>query len=99
MAPKRSSTPPTNAATASGSRMSHGSAMISPSAASSRTVGSRCSGLRLPMATRAPSCKSSTAVARPMPVPPPVTMAVRPFMRPAANGFLRASSTGSMRAP
>ena len=33
------------------------------------------------------------------PVPPPVTTAGRPFMSPAENGFLRASSSGSMGAP
>src|SRR5947207_10743840 len=42
------------------------------------TVGSRCSILRLQIATSAPARASSIAIDRPMPRPPPVTIAVLP---------------------
>src|SRR5215510_5254715 len=48
----------------------------------SATVGSRCCGSRLATTTSAPSSANSKEMARPMPVPPPVTMATRSFRMP-----------------
>src|SRR5207245_988523 len=42
------------------------------------TTGSRCSSLREQMATSAPALANSSAMDLPMPVPPPVTIAVFP---------------------
>src|ERR1043166_1775046 len=49
------------------------------------STGSRCSSLRLQIATSAPARANSIAMDLPMPVPPPVTMAVLPSRE---NGFL-----------
>src|SRR6266852_6338855 len=46
-----------------------------PLALISSTTGSRFSFLRLQMTTSAPALANSTAMERPMPTPPPVTMA------------------------
>src|SRR5262245_57405704 len=42
------------------------------------STGSRCSSLRLQIATSAPARANSMAIDFPIPVPPPVTMAVLP---------------------
>ncbi len=88
MRPKRAITASTKAVTCSGWRMSQTSAKTSrPAALSSATAASRRSRLRPQMATRAPRAPSSRTVARPMPEPPPVTMATSPANRPGANAF------------
>jgi hypothetical protein len=48
------------------------------------------------MTTRAPSWASRRAVARPMPEPAPVTMAVRPAKRPGVVDMVASSLTGGM---
>src|SRR5439155_25478946 len=45
------------------------------------TTGSRCSSLREQMATSAPALANSIAMDLPMPVPPPVTIAIFPSRR------------------
>src|SRR3990172_8815993 len=54
-------------------------------------TGSRCSSLREQMATSAPARANSSAIDLPMPVPPPVTIAVLPSR---ANGFVAMASPG-----
>jgi hypothetical protein len=54
---------------------------------------SRRSAAMSAITTRAPSWARRSAVARPMPEPAPVTMAVRPVKRPGVNG-----GRGSVRA-
>ena len=83
MGPSSPATASTSAATCSGSRMSH----VLPRAtmlraASSFTAPSRRSCLRPQMATLAPSSPSVCAVARPMPLPPPVMSATCPSKSP-----------------
>src|SRR6185295_6669780 len=53
-------------------------------------TGSRCSSLRLHRATSAPARANSIAMDLPMPVPPPVTMAVLPSRE---KGFLAMAGT------
>src|SRR5262245_64872763 len=53
-------------------------------------TGSRCSSLRLQRATSAPARANSIAMDLPMPVPPPVTMAVLPSRE---KGFLAMAGT------
>src|SRR5436309_4246145 len=59
------------------------------------TTGSRCSSLREQMATSAPAFANSIAMDFPMPVPPPVTIAVLPSRE---NGFLAMAGTIPQRA-
>src|SRR5882672_1305739 len=54
------------------------------------STGSRCSSLRLQMATSAPARANSIAMDLPMPVPPPVTIAVLPS---SEKGFLAMAGT------
>src|SRR6185436_7882265 len=54
------------------------------------STGSRCSSLRLQIATSAPARANSMAMDLPMPVPPPVTIAVLPSRE---NGFLAMAGT------
>jgi hypothetical protein len=49
-----------------------------PAASIRRTVSFRVSSVRPVTVTRAPSAASARALARPMPLPPPVTSAVLP---------------------
>ncbi len=56
----------------------------SPSAAKTARAASIFSALRPQMATLAPRKASSRAVASPMPLPPPVTMATCPANSPGA---------------
>ena len=60
----------------------------------SRRVGSRCSCLRLVIATLQPADASASAMPRQMPVPPPVTRAARPFRRSGWNGLMGRLSDG-----
>src|SRR5262245_29128678 len=53
-------------------------------------TGSRCSSLRLQSATSAPARANSIAMDLPMPVPPPVTMAVLPSRE---KGFVAMAGT------
>src|SRR5947208_724777 len=86
--PSASSAASKAAATASGSRTSHGAANPSPS--SSATVSSSGSRRRPTTATFAPREPSSSAMARPRPVPPPVISATRPASgRSAGTEFSR----------
>ena len=65
--------------TATGSRTSVGTASArAPSAAQRATVSSSGSGLRPQTATSAPSAASDSAIARPIPLPPPVISATFP---------------------
>jgi hypothetical protein len=64
--------------TAAGSRTSATFATArTPSARSSAAVGSRCSILRLAIATSHPWRANASAMPRQMPVPPPVISATR----------------------
>src|SRR5437867_4964087 len=54
------------------------------------TTGSRCSSLREQMATSAPALANSIAMDLPMPVPPPVTIAIFPSRENA--GFAMAGT-------
>ena len=82
--------PSSIASTCSSSRTSHGKArQAGPS--SSRT-NARSSARRPQIATRAPVWTSSRAVARPIPVPPPVTNARRPAFASLASGERNRSS-------
>ena len=89
MRPKRSRVARTNISTCSASRMSHGapkrhsSDKLAPRSVVS--AASILSGLRPQIATLAPSSPSSRATSRPMPLPPPVTMATCPWNRPGAK--------------
>jgi hypothetical protein len=77
--PKACSAASNAAATESGSRMSQAvTATRAPSASMAARPASRCSGLRLAMTMSAPSRANSVAMARPRPVPPPVTSTVTP---------------------
>ena len=77
--PKARSAPSKAAATASGSRMSQATvATAKPSPSSAARPAARCSSLRLATTMFAPSRANSVAVARPRPVPPPVTSTVAP---------------------
>ena len=77
--PNRSTAAATIASTWSGSRTSVGCAAARPPAASiSATVSSSGSGRRPATTTDAPSRANSWAMARPIPLPPPVTSATRP---------------------
>src|SRR5207245_11450658 len=58
------------------------------------TTGSRCSSLREQMATSAPAFASSIAMDLPMPVPPPVTIAVLPSRRTAMSPWRGRYSKG-----
>ncbi len=78
-APKRSSVASTKARTWSGSRTSQGNAMHSaPSRSSCARTSASGSGRRPQIATLAPESAKATAVARPIPVPPPVIRATLP---------------------
>jgi hypothetical protein len=87
MRPKRSTTDFTKASMASGWRMSTEPAMawwpFAARASAARVTGST---RRPQRATAAPREVSSAAMARPMPVPPPVTSATRPAKSPGRNG-------------
>lgn len=48
---------------------------------------SRCSGFRLPMTIAAPRRANSVAIARPSPVPPPVTTTATPSKVPGGNAL------------
>src|SRR5205823_13329167 len=74
--PSASSAASKAAATASGSRTSH--CVANPFPSSRATVSSSGSRRRPTTATLAPSRPSSSAIARPSPVPPPVIRATRP---------------------
>ena len=64
--------------TAAGSRTSAAFAIArTPTARSSAAVGSRCSILRLVIATSQPCAANASAMPRQMPVPPPVISATR----------------------
>ena len=85
--PNRSSTASRNAPSCSGSRTSVGIARHSnPAPSSSPRTASSGSGRRPQIATLAPVLASSSAVARPIPVPPPVTMATVPAFASSASG-------------
>src|SRR5436190_4482417 len=83
------------AATASGSRTSAGAATPAPIAATVSSSGSR---RRPRTATEAPSRASSSAIARPSPVPPPVTSATRPSSVPGSS-ITRATPCTPTRPP
>ncbi len=96
-APKRSSTASRNTATCAGSRTSQGIAStFRPSASSSARTCSSGSGRRPQIATLAPVRASSRAVARPMPVPPPVTIATAPAFASAFSGERNPSSIAAV---
>ena len=96
-APKRSSTASRNTATCAASRTSQGMAStFRPSASSSVRTCSSGSGRRPQIATLAPVRASSRAVARPMPVPPPVTMATAPALASAFSGERNPSSIAAV---
>ena len=59
--------------------------VLRPRSVMALATGSRCSSLRLQRATSAPARANSIAIDLPMPVPPPVTMAVLPSRE---NGVL-----------
>ena len=84
MRPWRSSTPSISAPTWSSSRMSQLRASI-PSARAA--VSASGSSRRPQTTTRAPSAASSSALARPSPLPPPLTMATWPSSRPGWKSF------------
>ena len=80
--PKRSRAPATSARSESGSRTSVGIETASPPASAIMSAVSwPVSGLISPIATRAPMSAMPIAIARPMPLPAPVTTATRPSMR------------------
>ena len=56
-----------------------------PVSRSAEQPASRCSEFRLAMAMLAPSVPRRRAIARPIPVPPPVITATRPFSRLGSN--------------
>src|SRR5882762_3152918 len=66
-----------------------------PRSRTALVTGSRCSSLREQRATSAPALANSTAMDLPMPVPPPVTIAVFPS---SENGFLAMAGTIPQRA-
>ena len=75
-----------NDSTLSVLRMSHTWEMQrTPSASMSPCVLAKLSASRAARATSAPNCAKPSAVARPMPRPPPVTRTVRPRKRPGAK--------------
>src|SRR3989442_11101555 len=76
--------------------MSQASASMSPSAAST-TVSSSGSRRRPVTTILAPQDASSSAVARPMPLPPPVTIATWPSSRFEANWLTTGSIPGTRR--
>lgn len=77
--PKACSAASKAAAICSGSRMSHPTtATGAPTASMADLAASRCSGLRLATTRLAPRRANSVAMARPSPVPPPVTSTVWP---------------------
>src|SRR5712691_2192859 len=77
--PKSRAARSTTACTCSSTRTSTAIANVRrPSLRTASATGSRCSTFRLQMATSAPARANSMAIDLPMPVPPPVTMAVRP---------------------
>ena len=85
--PWRSIAPSTSDSTWSSSRMSHSTAWQRPPSASAAvsSSGSR----RLPHTTTcAPQAASSSAVARPRPVPPPLTRATCPARTSGAKSLL-----------
>src|SRR5262245_31258912 len=85
------STPPSSARAVSTRRRASASVPTSPATASAlppafliaSTTSANGSGRRPKTTTRAPSDAKSSAVARPMPLPPPVTMATLPSSPPA----------------
>src|SRR4051812_19277089 len=78
-APSAAATASYAAATDSGSRTSSSTShALPPTSCTAATPAARCSGDRLAIATAAPARASSTAIALPRPVPPPVTSATRP---------------------
>ncbi len=79
MPPKASCARAATRSIASGSDMSASTAIASPPApVIASTVSRSLSGCRPAATTRAPRCASSCAVARPIPVAAPVTIAVLP---------------------
>ena len=95
--PKRASVASSSAATSASSRISQRTASGSlPASRSARSPCESRSSERPAMTTCAPSVASSSAVARPMPLAPPVTRATWPSKSPGANmrevgGMARAS--------
>src|SRR4051812_7446676 len=83
--PCRSITSSTSAWTWPSSRMSHWSASTAPCARAA--VSSSGSSRRPQTVTVAPQAASSSAVARPSPLPPPLTIATWPWSRPGAKIF------------
>src|SRR5262245_43066872 len=91
------STPPSSARVVSTRRCASASIPTSPATASAlpptfviaSTTSASGSGRRPKTTTRAPSAANSSAVARPMPVPPPVTMATLPSSPPIVPPFVR----------
>ncbi len=84
--PSSSRTVSTISSTRSGSRTSTVVAHAStPRCSISAATGSRCSIDRLAIATFAPWSANPSAIARPIPVPPPVTSTVSPSSRSSAN--------------
>src|SRR5262249_59001717 len=75
-----------------------GGGLASPPAASISPTPGSGGGLRRPTTiTRAPSAASSLAVSRPMPVPPPVTIATCPSSCPMpTSGPLRSAQPGEV---
>jgi hypothetical protein len=96
IAPAACSTPSKAWATAAGSRTSHSIPMPRPPASLTATMpSSRCSGLRLVTATVAPNRPNSAAIARPIPVPPPViTTTVSSNVRGGSMGAPAGSAAG-----
>src|SRR5689334_10480120 len=83
--PKRSTASATSAATSRSAETSTRSAARrspAPCARASAIVSARVASLTSPMTTRAPSRRKVSALARPMPLPPPVTRATLPSRRP-----------------
>jgi hypothetical protein len=77
MRPKRPRAASTRTTTCSGSRTSVGTARHwAPRASTAVDVSASGSGRRPQTTTEAPPRASSSAVARPIPVPPPVTRAI-----------------------
>ena len=84
--PSAASSASNASAISSGSRMSAGAcAARPPTASTAATPASRCSSDREMTPMAAPARASSTAMARPRPVPPPVTIAVVPSKVPAGR--------------
>ena len=85
----------TTASMAAGSRTSPARASAcAPARCISAAVGSRCSCLRLEIATLQPADANASAMPRQMPVPPPVTRAALPFRRSGWNGLMGPLSDG-----